>query len=95
MSTKSIDDLQQKGGLLTDKSSEFAKLNQGDKLVCLDVLEKNRKDLEAWIGYTSRSYKANGIEINIVRLVEEISKFEEYANVMDNLSKEYSRDDLL
>lgn len=91
----SIEDLRRKGGLLSDKSNEFAKLNQADKLVCLDILEKNRKDLGTWIVYTSKYYKAGGIEINIDRLLEEISKFEEYANMMDNLSKEYSGDDLL
>lgn len=83
MSTNSIESLRKKGGLLTDKSNEFAKLNQDDKLICLDIVYRNRQELNAWIIYTARNYRTNGVEINVDKFIDDIIKFEEYARLLD------------
>lgn len=71
------------GWLLTHKSSNFAKLSRTDKLVCLDIISRNRKELQAWLLYIARSYVATGTNIDVGRLIEDIENFERYAKEMN------------
>ncbi len=83
MPSRSISKLVKTGGLLSDKSNEFAKLSATDRLVCVDILCNNRTELKTWLIYTSQNYTSSGVRIDVEKLLEDINKFERYANTMD------------
>ncbi len=86
MGNKSIDQLLKRGSLLSNHSNEFAKLSRTDKLVCLEIMENNNGNLKAFVIYTCRQYRLQGVEIDKEELLKDLVKFQNFAAEMDNNS---------
>jgi hypothetical protein len=62
----------------SDPGNEFHKLNEFDKRLFIEVLEKYSKSITMWIEYTAEEYARKGITIDVDKFkmeAEQLMKF--------------------
>lgn len=69
--------------ILSEKSSEFSRLNPTDQLLCLHTLEVQSTELEFVVNDLVRPYNQSGVVINPVTLIDELRRFEAFCNASD------------
>lgn len=75
---------------LHNKTNEFAKLDEIDRMTCLELLATNPKAINAWVDYMTTEYQRMDRSFSGRKLKEEITEFQKFLNDQDKDSNDIS-----